>query len=263
LARVNLLENLDLHLKENKTQGAGVRPIGEGSWRLEIPAGAKGPYRLAQLDDYGGLARVDFPHRPPFRLRLQARASSRQIPGTWGFGLWNNPFGMAILRGAELLRLPALPQAAWFFHASPENYLALRDDLPANGLLAGTFHSRRVPSGLFVLGAPALPLVLVRPAVRLARRLGRLLVRQDSVRPEIDVTEWHDYEIDWEAERATFRVDGKTVLETPASPLGPLGLVLWVDNQYAALRPEGQVSFGTLANPEAAWVEIRVIADNR
>jgi len=46
------------------------------------------------------------------------------------------------------------------------------------------------------------------------------------------------------------------VLETEIAPPGPLGLVLWVDNQYAALPPDGRLRYGTLPNPEAAWVEL-------
>jgi len=77
-----------------------------------------------------------FPCQPPYSLELSCRASALAIPGTWGFGLWNDPFNMAVLSRAELLRLPALPNAAWFFYAAPPSYLSLRDDLPAQGWLA-------------------------------------------------------------------------------------------------------------------------------
>jgi len=53
-------------------------------------------------------------------------------------------------------------------------------------------------------------------------------------------------------------VDGAEILRTPLAPRGPLGLVLWIDNQYAAWRPDGRLGFGTLANP-AAWLEIENI----
>jgi hypothetical protein len=246
-------------LRVNATRGSLVRQDQEGVWRLEVPSGSSGSYRLAQLDDYGSRPRRNFPWRAPFALSLQARASSAKIPGTWGFGLWNNPFGMAILRGAELLRLPALPNAAWFFFASPENYLSLRDDLPASGLMASTFRSPGLPFPLFLPAAPALPLVLLPPAARLIRRIGRRLVRQDGASPQVDVTGWHSYEIEWREDRTTFKIDEQSVLETPVAPLEPLGLVLWVDNQYAAFTSEGRVSFGTLGNPEPAWIELREI----
>jgi hypothetical protein len=211
---------------------------------------------VAQLDDYGSLPRRQFPHLPPYRLSLRARASAEMIPGTWGMGLWNNPFGLAILSGVEILRLPALPQAAWFFFASPPNYLSIRDDLPAVGALAATFHSRRVPTALL---APALPLFLMPPAVRLARRLARKFVRQSAARLELDPTAWHAYELEWLAERVTFWVDGEIVCQMHIAPRGPLGLVIWVDNQYAALPPSGRIGFGALENPEPAWIEIEAL----
>jgi hypothetical protein len=40
------------------------------------------------------------------------------------------------------------------------------------------------------------------------------------------------------------------------SPHSPLGLVIWIDNQYAAFTPEGRLGFGALENPEPAWLEI-------
>jgi hypothetical protein len=229
--------------------------VGPSSWRLEIPAGPGGRYRLAQLDDYQGLPRRAFPWGPPLSLSLRARASAGEIPGTWGFGLWNDPFGFAFLQGGGV-RLPVLPNAAWFFFASPHNYLSLRDDLPAQGALAATFQSPRWPPATSLLGVPVLPLLLLPPAARLLRRLGRRHVRQDAVSLELDATAWHRYGIEWREEAATFRVDGQAVLETEVTPVGPLALVLWVDNQYAALPPDGRLRYGTLPNPEAAWIEI-------
>jgi len=40
------------------------------------------------------------------------------------------------------------------------------------------------------------------------------------------------------------------------SPRPPLGLVIWIDNQYAAFTPDGKIGFGVLANDEA-WLEIK------
>jgi hypothetical protein len=178
---------------------------------------------------------------------------------------------MAFVQGGEL-RLPVLPNAAWFFFASPPNYLSLRDDLPAQGGLAATFQSPSWPAGVSLLGIPALPFLFLPPAVKLLRRLGRRTVSQDSASLEFDSswsdsqkdlglsaqdpTAWHEYTLEWRAERTTFWVDGEVVLETEVSPTGSLGLVLWVDNQYAALPPDGRARYGTLPNPEAAWIDI-------
>jgi hypothetical protein len=163
---------------------------------------------------------------------------------------------MAVLRGAEMVRLPVLPNAAWFFFASSPNFLSLRDDLPAEGSLAATFRAPRLPAALLALGAPALPLFFLPPAVRRLRRFARQVVKQAAVLMKHDVIQWHAYELLWDQQRVRLAVDEATVLDTPVIPAGPLGLVLWVDNQYAALPPDGRVGFGTLANPEAAWVEI-------
>jgi hypothetical protein len=54
-----------------------------------------------------------------------------------------------------------------------------------------------------------------------------------------------------------FLVDGVRVLETEVSPDGRLGVVIWIDNQYAALPPDGRMRYGTLENPERAWIEIK------
>ena len=188
-------------------------------------------------------------------MRLRARVSAPYLPGTWGFGLWNDPFSLSIGFGGTTGRLPSLPNAAWFFYASPSNYLSLRDDLPAQGLLAATFSSPRWPALLLVPGLLALPFLALRPVSRLLRRLAGQTVRQDAAVINIDVTQWHEYSIHWLSEVANFEVDGKTILQTPISPHPPLGLVLWIDNQYAAWRPDGSVGYGTLENPQA-WLEI-------
>lgn len=243
------------NLRERQTRGAHLTGIGPAAWRLGIPAGPAGQYRLAQLDDYGRLPRSAFPWRPPLTLLLRGRASAANLPGTWGFGLWNDPFGLAFVKGGGL-RLPSLPDTAWFFFASPSNYLSLRDDLPASGALAATFRSPGWPAPLYLLGAPALPLILWRYAARWLRARARRLVQQDAAALQLDPGEWHAYRLDWRSDNAVFRLDGQIVLETEISPRGPLGLVLWVDNQYAAWTPDGHLAYGTLANPDPAWIEI-------
>ena len=250
-------------LRPHLTPGAAVQKMEHGGWRLEIPPGDKGEYRLAQLDDYSRLPRRDFAWRPGFRLQLQARASAAVLPGTWGFGLWNDPFSMGVLSGTGILRLPALPNAAWFFFASPPNYLSLRDDLPAQGNLAAVFRSPRVPPLLLALGAPLLAVCLVPPVMRLLRRWGRRVIRQDAVDIALDPTAWHTYALQWLPGYVHFLVDGETVLQSAVVPRGPLGLVLWVDNQYAALPPSGRLGYGTLPTPEGAWVEVRELSWGR
>lgn len=234
---------------------ARVDQTGAHAWRLSIPAGASGSYRLAQLDDYRRLPRRAFFWQPPLRFSLVARVSTYDLPGTWGFGLWNDPFSASLGLGGVSRRLPVPPNCAWFFHASPANYLSLRNDLPASGFLAATFRAAPLPPVLLAFGLPLLPGLAWKPAARLIRRCARRFIRQDAARLDLDVTAWKHYTIEWLAQEVTFAVDGHTVLETTCSPRGRLGAVLWIDNQYAAFTPRGELRFGTQPNP-AAWLEI-------
>ncbi len=235
---------------------ASCTPLPEDGWHLEIPSGPQGRYRLAQLDDYAALSRKGFPWKPPVRLSLRARASHQVIPGTWGFGLWNDPFSFSLVLGGASRHLPALPNAAWFFFASPPNYLSLRDDLPAQGALASTFRSPALPAFLLALGAPALPFTFWPAAARLMRRLGARIIQQDSAIMTLQPTDWHTYTLNWLSDTVSLSLDGKIILESGVVPRPPLGLVIWVDNQYAALPPDGRLAFGSLANLQPAWIEI-------
>jgi hypothetical protein len=240
------------------TAGGRIDPVRENAWRLQIPAGSKDVYRLAQLEDYTNLRRPEFPWKAPAKLILRARASNHEIPGTWGFGLWNDPFALTLGFGGSSRTLPALPNAAWFFFASPPNYLVLRDDIPARGALAATFRSPDIPALLLAPSSLALPFAFLPTVARWMRQIGRRIIRQDAVSLSIDPTEWHEYRLDWGVDLVSFQVDGNPVLETGLVPNGPLGLVIWVDNQYAALPPDGRLSFGNLATEEVAWVEAEI-----
>ncbi|HEY9527391.1 MAG TPA: hypothetical protein VIR02_09930, partial [Anaerolineales bacterium] len=176
------------------TPGAKIEEISGGdhhqTYRLSIPSGSADKYRLAQLDDYAKRARGRFPLRPPLSLGLSARASSKSIAGTWGFGLWNDPFGLSLGFGGNPFRLPVLPNAVWFFGASKENHLSFRDDKPAQGFLAQTFRSPKFHPLLIPAGM-ALPF-----SRNLTRRLLGKVIGEDGIRLSIDVTQWHDYKLD-------------------------------------------------------------------
>ena len=264
------------------TTGASVETISAGrennAYRLFIPAGTADKYRLAQVDDYAKTARKHMPMRFPRSLHLSARVSSMDIPGTWGFGFWNNPFGMSLGFGGTGWRLPTLPNAVWFFHASKENYLSFRTErtvsdrsettlAPAHS--AGEWQSKRGLAGngflAQVFRSPSfhpllIPAGLVFPFSRKATRrfLGRV-IGEDGIRLGVDVTQWHTYRLDWREDGVTFDVDGVQLFESSVSPRPPLGLVIWIDNQYAAFTPEGKIGFGVLKNPEPAWLEVKDI----
>jgi hypothetical protein len=242
------------------TKDARVEEISRESshYLLSIPSGKADQYRLAQLDDYAQLPRNELPLRLPLEITVSARASSVSIPGTWGFGLWNDPFGFALALGGAQFRLPALPNAVWFFGASQESYLSFREagreDLaPMNGFLAQTFRAPKFHPSLILAG-------MTLPFSRLTtRRILGQIIADDEIRLSMDVTQWHRYKLDWRENRASFEVDNVQVFESQVSPHPPLGLVIWVDNQFAAFTPEGKIGFGVLENIEPAWLEVRDI----
>ncbi len=235
----------------------------ENGWMFCLPEGGSSAYRYAQIDDYSPLARNRFLWRETATLSLRCRVSDHSLPGTWGFGLWNDPFAAALGLGGMGRRLPALPNCAWFFYASPENHLSFSADRPGNGFLAQTFCAPRIPSALLAPGIFGLPLLLVQPVSKWLRAsLAAKLIREDAKRLEIDVTQWHAYRLQWSQNRVEFTIDDEIVFLTETSPRGPLGFVLWIDNQFAAWRRDGSLGAGTLANPPA-WMELASVLIHR
>ena len=224
---------------------------------FRIETGPANRYRLSQLDDYSRLPRGKLLYRPPVSLTLQARVSDCSLPGTWGFGFWNDPFALGIgIRGSGV-RLPALPQAAWFFFGSQKNDLSFNSAAPANGLLASVFASKPVPPALLPLGIPFLPFLLNRNTARMVRRMAARFIHDEYAILNHDVTQWHSYRLDWLTASVIFSVDGQVVYTSKASPRSPLGLVIWIDNQFAAFSADGSVHFGTQENAAPAFLEIR------
>ena len=255
-----------LSLETRISPGAQVEALGQDGWRLSIPAGPAGQYRCAQLDDHLMRPRRQFRWQAPVSLSLKARVSSQCLPGTWGFGFWNDPFNFNLGAGGALRLLPALPNTAWFFYAAPPNYLSLRDDLPAQGLLAATFRSLawqpRKPAGRPSLVEAKRAPWPFRRALNGLRWLGSWFVAQDASRLAVDPTDWHSYTVDCRDGGTVFRLDGNIILQTKTSPLGRLGLVLWIDNQYAAFPPGGLLTFGTSPSPQPAWLELAEVKVN-
>jgi hypothetical protein len=82
-------------------------------------------------------------------------------------------------------------------------------------------------------------------------------VRHQLVTAEIDPTEWHRYRIEWRAEKLSFEIDDRAIFQSNFLPKAPLALVLWLDNQYGAWRPDGSLGYGTLPVSVDFWVEIK------
>lgn len=227
--------------------------------RLQIPAGKADQYRLAQLDDCAGQARYSFHWKPPLTLHFRARASHASLPGTWGVGLWNDPFSLNLGMGGGTRRFPTIPNAAWFFFASPPNYLSFHNAPSAQGWLAQTFRAPPVPTWMFAPAGVGLPLFAWKPLSRALRPLLRRIVPHVTTQISVEVTTWHAYTLEWRKDAVTFFVDGNPILRTNIVPRPPLGLVCWVDNQYLAFPPEGGLHYGTLPTPEPAWIELEAL----
>ena len=253
-----MFEKPKYQFEVHKTASAEVIQKKDGIVKLKILPGQTGTYRLAQLDDGTSRTRNHFKWQPPIKLSLRARVSAVDVPGTWGFGFWNDPFSISLGLGGGTRRFPTLPNVAWYFFASPQNYLSLRSGLPANGFMAQTFSSPKLPVLFMALGAMGVPLLLWPLFARKLRSLLRHIIVEDGYEINVDVTQWHTYTLEWLNDRVLFAVDNQTI-STGNTPNGPLCFILWIDNQYASFPSSGKLSYGTLANQQPAWLEIEAL----
>ena len=210
-------------------------------------------YTDAQLDDYQRLPRRRFPWRPPLTMVVRARFSHSvdELSGTAGFGFWNDPFMMT---GKHL---PALPRAIWFFYASSPSNMKLDLCTPGDGWKAATIDALRWPFFFLLPTAPlAVPLMNVRWLYRALWPLGQRAIGVSEASLEIDMTCWHTYGIEWGTAAARFYVDDEPVLNCTTPPRGPLGFVMWLDNQYAIVTPWGRLGYGLLDTPGRQWMEV-------
>jgi hypothetical protein len=225
--------------------------------RFALAGASSERYSNAQIDDYQSLPRRRFPWHPPVKLTVRARFShsthegATGLQGTAGFGFWNDPF---LMTGA---RSPSLPRAIWFFHASPPSDMKLDRHVPGYGWKAATIDALR-PSVLLL--APVAPLATllmnIRPVYRVLWPPIQRAVNVSEALVEADMTDWHTYVIEWGRDRASFKVDEKIVLSDAPSPRGPLGFVMWLDNQYMVVKPWGRFGWGVLDAPGRQWMEV-------
>ena len=268
-----MLTNPDLHRLE-----VGVGKLHQRGERLRLVNAptSDSVYTNAQIDDYEGLPRRDFPWQPrpgqPVVLSLRARFSHERLAGTAGFGFWNDPSISG--GGTHVKRAPALPKALWFFYASPESNLPLAMDVAGHGWKAQTFDAQRP---LFYALAPAAPAgVLLMRVPQLYRRLWPMGQRALGVSEAMvgerasegnesgfRLSAWHDYRIEWGVERARFFVDEHPVLDCDTSPKGPLGLVIWLDNQAMVLTPQGRFRHAVVACEHEQWLEVKALTVRR
>jgi hypothetical protein len=241
--------------------GSGQLSVEKSLLRMSLPTLKTGEYADAQIDDYGTLARANFPWQPPLRMEVRAcsslpaanamstRASQDMLCGTAGFGFWNYPFSV---RGDILM----LPEAVWFFYASPPSNMALVPGVTGWGWKAQVIHAMR-PGALLSVIPTALATgwgLATQRTERAARWLQRLSGASEAILP-YELTTWHIYTLEWHTTEALFWVDGNQVLRVPNPPTRALGFVAWLDNQYAIVSPRGILRFGSTAcTPE--WLDL-------
>jgi hypothetical protein len=239
--------------------GGGQVASADSLLRLSFEAATEDTYTDAQIDDYDAPGR-HFSWRPPLRMDVRARASNPAahpkgtggrfaLVGTAGFGFWNLPFNPY----GKIFRLP---EAVWFFYASPPSQMQLVPGSPGWGWKAQVVHTQRL--GALAAGLPTLASVawarFTGNQIPAAQWVQRFSGTQESIL-DADLTTWHEYRLEWERTAARFWVDDTLVFTAPNPPRGPLGFVAWIDNQYAIATPRGHFHFGAL-NAGPQWLEI-------
>jgi hypothetical protein len=190
-------------------------------------------------------------------LPVATLASTNESPnilrGTAGFGFWNYPFSV---RGDILM----LPEAIWFFYASPPSNMALVPGISGWGWKAQVVHSMRMEALLATVPtALATGWGLLTGNIRPAAHWIQQLSGAHEALLTVDMTAWHTYTLEWHTNEAIFWVDGAHVLRVPQPPTRPLGFAAWLDNQYAIATPCGVLRFGTVASGPQ-WFELDTVA---
>src|SRR5689334_903697 len=203
--------------------GGGKLASENSRLRMTLESARQGEYSDAQIDDYGSIARSHFPWRPPLRMSVIGRSSlpaatvgnryvsEGTLRGTAGFGFWNYPFSV---KGDILM----LPEAIWFFYASPPSNMALVPGIPGWGWKAQVVHTMSLRSlvatvPLAATIATGLLSGKTRPA---ARWMQKVSGAYEALLP-VEMNEWHSYTLEWRLSEALFWVDNALVLRSPYS----------------------------------------------
>lgn len=233
----------------------GGKIISSSDFQLQLPPTAAG-YADAQIQDYGaGTGRHRFPFLPGLEMQVTAKFSheAAQLKGTAGFGFWNAPYG------DPSVKRPSLPQAIWFFFASPENHLPFAPE-PGYGWFAATLDTSAWQALSLLPASPLLLLLNQFPVIH--RRLWPWMqhhMQITAVSLPINMTDWHTYRLNWQANGSQFWVDDTHLQTTPHTPKGPLGFVCWIDNQYLVAKANGRFRWGTISTQQTQTLHLKTI----
>lgn len=250
ITRANFEDGLDPSWQQVNV-GGGEVCARNGILHLTKPHTATDVYANAQIDDYQNLRRRDFLWRPPLTFTIRARFSHNDLTGTAGFGFWNDPFMMTAARR------PALPRAIWFFYSSSPSNMDLAMDVPGYGWKAATIDAQRPLFYALLPTAPiAIPLMHSQPIYRFLWPIAQRAIDVSEALIPQSMMDWHTYRIEWLAQTAAFFIDDHLIMECKTPPRGPLGLVIWIDNQYMVVTPQGRVKHGFVCSERVEQLEL-------
>ncbi len=135
--------------------------------------------------------------------------------------------------------------------------MKLHADTPGWGWKAATIDASGWPFLALLPTVPlAVPLMHIRPLYRALWPIAQRAMRVSERLIHAPMAAWHVYHLEWGEQTAHFSVDGRTVLRCDTPPCGPLGLVIWLDNQLMVVTPQGEIRHGLVGKAETQWLEI-------
>ncbi len=223
----------------------------EGIGRLVVDGAEAGELSDAEIDDHRTAPRWNLKWKPPLTLTVRARFSHRagELAGTAGFGFWNDPFDW-------VGNVESPPNALWFFYASPHSDMTFVRDIAGSGWKAAMLNGGKADRltmaiGNFIFKIPGMSKLVFRLAETRMNAAEQVL--------KLDMTEWHEYTLEWGTREAIFRVDKEEVLRVDNPPRVPLGFVAWVDNNATSMGPGKDFYFQRIAIPGRQWMELAYV----
>ncbi len=222
-----------------------------GIARLVVEGAAANELSDAELDDHRTAPRWNLHWTPPLTMTVRARFShpAGELFGTAGFGFWNDPFDW-------VGNIESPPNALWFFYASPHSEMAFVRGVSGSGWKAASLNGGRADRvtmavGNFLFRLPGMSKLIFAAAEKRLSSAEQVL--------SVEMTEWHEYSLEWNMSEAIFRVDGHQELRASSPPRLPLGFVAWVDNNATTMGPGKEFEFKRIPIPQRQWMELAYV----
>jgi hypothetical protein len=226
-----------------------------GIARLVVDGAREGELSDAEIDDHRTAPRWNLHWTPPLTLTVRARFShpASELCGTAGFGFWNDPFDW-------VGNVESPPNAIWFFYASPHSDMAFVRGVTGSGWKAALLNGGRMDRmtmavGNLIFRLPGMSRLIFSVAERRVRAAEKVL--------EVEMTDWHEYRLEWKPLEAVFSVDNRQVLRASDPPTVPLGFVAWVDNNATNMGPGKDFGFKRIPVARRQWMEVAYIKIER